>query len=126
MAVAADTHLHADFLSGASQLAAEDGAQILASAAGGREFAHRGLSDGDEVDLGGLTLRTWQTPGHTFEHIAYLLYDGPELLGVFTGGSLLVGSAARTDLSGADQAEPLSFKQKDGIITTTSTIIPTN
>ena len=55
-AFAADTHLHADFLSGALQLAAEDGAQILASAAGRRAFGHRGLADGDEVDLGGLTL----------------------------------------------------------------------
>ena len=75
-AFAADTHLHADFLSGARQLAADDGAQILASAAGGRAFGHRGLADGDEVDLGGLTLRAWATPGHTAEHLAYLLLDG--------------------------------------------------
>lgn len=60
-AFAADTHLHADFLSGAPQLAAQDGAQILASASGGRAFGHRGLADGDEVDLGGLTLRAWAT-----------------------------------------------------------------
>ena len=53
----ADTHLHADFLSGALQLAAQDGAQILASASGGRAFGHRRLADGDEVDLGGLALR---------------------------------------------------------------------
>jgi len=110
-AFAADTHLHADFLSGAPQLAAEDGAQILASAAGGRAFAHRGLADGDEVDLGGLTLRAWATPGHTAEHLAYLLLDGAQVLGVFTGGSLLVGAAARTDLSGAEQTEPLARSQ---------------
>src|SRR5262245_17162277 len=54
---AAETHLHADFMSGARQLAAEHGARILASAAGKREFDHTGLADGDEVDLGGLTLR---------------------------------------------------------------------
>ena len=62
--------------------------------------------DGDEVDLGGLTLRAWSTPGHTGEHIAYLLADGDTVLGVFTGGSLLVGAAARTDLvdPGADRA----------------------
>ena len=52
-----DTHLHADFLSGAHQLAATSGAQVLASAAGHREFTHTGLHDGDEVDLGGLRLR---------------------------------------------------------------------
>ena len=47
----ADTHLHADFLSGAVQLAHDDGAEVLASAAGHREFGHRGLVDGDQVDL---------------------------------------------------------------------------
>src|SRR5215468_9955077 len=57
IAYAADTHLHADFLSGAVQLAADDDATILASAAGMRAFDHRGLFDGDELDLGGLTLR---------------------------------------------------------------------
>ena len=111
IAFAADTHLHADFLSGARQLAADDGAQVLAAAAGLREFAHRGLSDGDEVDLGGLTLRAWSTPGHTFEHISYLLTDGAEVVAAFTGGSLLVGSAARTDLAGPGQAEPLARAQ---------------
>jgi rhodanese-related sulfurtransferase len=110
-AFAADTHLHADFLSGARQLAAEDGAQILASAAGGRAFGHRALADGDEVDLGGLTLRAWATPGHTAEHLVYLLLDGAQVLGVFTGGSLLVGAAARTDLSGPEQTEPLARSQ---------------
>jgi hydroxyacylglutathione hydrolase len=111
VAFAADTHLHADFLSGALQLAAEDGAQVLASAAGRRAFDHRGLADGDEVDLGGLTLRAWATPGHTAEHVAYLLLDGGQVLGVFTGGSLLVGAAARTDLSGPEQTEPLARSQ---------------
>jgi hydroxyacylglutathione hydrolase len=111
VAFAADTHLHADFLSGALQLAAEEGAQILASAAGRRVFGHRGLADGDEVDLGGLALRAWATPGHTAEHLVYLLCDGARVLGVFTGGSLLVGAAARTDLSGAEQTEPLARAQ---------------
>ena len=110
-AFAADTHLHADFLSGALQLAAEDGAQVLASAAGGRAFGHRGLADGDEVDLGGLALRVWATPGHTAEHLVYLLLDGAQVLAVFTGGSLLVGAAARTDLSGPQQTEPLARAQ---------------
>ncbi len=110
-AYAADTHLHADFLSGALQLAADDGAQILASAAGGRAFGHRALADGDEVDLGGLTLRAWATPGHTAEHLAYLLLDGAHVLAVFTGGSMLVGAAARTDLSGPEQTEALARSQ---------------
>lgn len=108
---AADTHLHADFLSGALQLAADDGAQVLASASGRRAFGHRGLADGDEADLGGLTLRAWATPGHTAEHVAYLLLDGAQVLGVFTGGSLLVGAVARTDLSGPEHTESLARSQ---------------
>jgi hydroxyacylglutathione hydrolase len=111
MAFAADTHLHADFLSGAVQLAAVDGAQVLASAAGDRMFAHRGLSDGDEVDLGGLTLRALATPGHTGEHLSFELLDGARPLGVFTGGSLIVGGAARTDLLGRYRTEALSRAQ---------------
>jgi glyoxylase-like metal-dependent hydrolase (beta-lactamase superfamily II)/rhodanese-related sulfurtransferase len=111
VAYAADTHLHADFLSGAVQLAATDDAVVLASAAGNRAFPHRGLRDGDEVDLGGLRLRAWGTPGHTDEHLAFLLLDGDSPIGVFTGGSLIVGAAARTDLVAADRTEDLARAQ---------------
>ena len=108
---AADTHLHADFLSGAHDLSAHDGATVLASTAGGRLFDHTGLADGDEVDLGGLRLRALRTPGHTDEHLAFTLHDGPRTLGVFTGGSLLVGAVARTDLVDPDRAEELARAQ---------------
>ena len=111
VAFAVDTHLHADFLSGARQLAASQGAGVLASAAGHREFGHRGLNDGDEVDLGGLHLRALGTPGHTHEHLSFLLLDGDRPLGVFTGGSLIVGAAARTDLVSPDQTEALARAQ---------------
>ncbi|MET9513727.1 MBL fold metallo-hydrolase [Streptomyces sp. NPDC002994] len=111
VAFAADTHLHADFLSGALQLAADDGAAVLASAAGNRAFPHTALADGDTTDLGGLTLRALATPGHTDEHLSFLLLDGSRELGVFTGGSLIVGSAARTDLLGADRAQELARAQ---------------
>lgn len=108
---AAETHLHADFLSGAGRLAARDGASVLGSAAGGRGFPHTGLADGDELDLGGLTLRAWTTPGHTAEHLAYLVLDGSRVRAVFTGGSLIVGAAARTDLTGAENTEALARAQ---------------
>jgi glyoxylase-like metal-dependent hydrolase (beta-lactamase superfamily II)/rhodanese-related sulfurtransferase len=111
VAYAADTHLHADFLSGAVQLAATDGAGVLASAAGVRAFAHHGLRDGDEVDLGGLVLRAWATPGHTDEHLAFLLLDGDSPIGVFTGGSLIVRAAARTDLVSPERTEELARAQ---------------
>ncbi|HVT21128.1 MAG TPA: MBL fold metallo-hydrolase [Mycobacteriales bacterium] len=108
---AADTHLHADFLTGASRLATADDATILASAGGNRRYPHRPLHDGDEVDLGGLRLQTITTPGHTDEHVAYVLLDGARPLGVFTGGSLIVGAAARTDLLGSDRAHELARAQ---------------
>ncbi|GAA3113590.1 MBL fold metallo-hydrolase [Streptosporangium carneum] len=111
VAWAADTHLHADFLSGAVQLGHEFGATVLASAAGHRVFPHRGLADGDEVDLGGLRLRALATPGHTDEHLSFLLLDGDREMGVFTGGSLIVNSAARTDLLGTERTEELARAQ---------------
>ncbi|GAA4722496.1 MBL fold metallo-hydrolase [Phytohabitans rumicis] len=111
IAYAAETHLHADFLSGARQLAYDHGTQILASAAGQRTFDHLRLDDGAEVDLGGLTLRALATPGHTPEHLSFLLLDGDREIGVFTGGSLIVGAAARTDLISPDRTEELARAQ---------------
>ena len=110
-AFAADTHLHADFLSGARQLASTDTASVLASAAGRREFDHTGLRDGDEIDLGGLRLRALGTPGHTDEHLSFLMLDGDHPVGVFTGGSLLVGAVARTDLVDPARTEELARAQ---------------
>lgn len=110
VAFAADTHLHADFLTGAIDLT-RSGATLLASAAGGREYPHTGLHDGDDVDLGGLVLRALATPGHTDEHLSFLLLDGSRPLGVFTGGSLIVGAAARTDLVSPERTEELTRAQ---------------
>jgi hydroxyacylglutathione hydrolase len=107
LAYTAETHLHADFVSGSRELAAH-GAQVLAATAAHLEFPHRGLGDGDEVDLGGLWLRALATPGHTPEHLAYLLADGARPLALFSGGSLLVGAVARTDLISPDRTEELA------------------
>ena len=107
IAYSAETHLHADFVSGSRELAAQ-GAQVLAPAAGHSEFPHRGVGDGEEVDLGGLKLRALATPGHTPEHLSYLLLDGSTPVALFSGGSLLVGSVARTDLIAPEQTEQLA------------------
>ena len=93
------------------QLASTDAASVLASAAGDREFDHTGLRDGDEIDLGGLRLRALGTPGHTDEHLSFLLLDGDHPVGVFTGGSLLVGAVARTDLVDPARTEELARAQ---------------
>lgn len=107
IAYTVETHLHADFVSGSRELAA-DGATIVASRAAALEFPHRGLDDGDELDLGGLRLRAIATPGHTPEHLSYLLLDGAHPLALFSGGALLPGSVARTDLIDPDETEPLA------------------
>ena len=107
LAYSLETHLHADFVSGSRELA-RLGATVLAPRAGRSEFPHRGLDDEEEVDLGGLTFRAIGTAGHTPEHLAYLLLDGSSPLGLFSGGALLVGSVARTDLISPDQTEPLA------------------
>jgi len=103
----AETHLHADFVSGSRELAA-GGTTVLAPADGGIEFGHRGLRHGDELPVGDLILRALATPGHTPEHLAYLLLDGELPLAVFTGGSLLVGSVARTDLIAPEETDRLA------------------
>jgi len=104
VAYAAETHLHADFVSGLGELRAL-GARLVVPAAGDYAAAAAPLAGGDELDLGGLTLRALATPGHTPEHLAYLLVDGATPLGVFSGGSLLVGAAARTDLVDPERTE---------------------
>lgn len=107
IAFALETHLHADFVSGARELGAL-GASLLGPRDAQHQFPVRGMVNGDELDLGGLTLRAIGTPGHTPEHLAYLLLDGPSPVALFTGGSLLVDSVARTDLIDPDQTEALA------------------
>jgi glyoxylase-like metal-dependent hydrolase (beta-lactamase superfamily II)/rhodanese-related sulfurtransferase len=107
LAYSLETHLHADFVSGSRELA-RLGSTVLAPRAGRIGFPHRGLDDEEEVDLGGLTLRAIGTPGHTPEHLGYLLLDGQRAVALFSGGALLVGSVARTDLISPDQTEPLA------------------
>jgi hydroxyacylglutathione hydrolase len=107
IAYVAETHLHADFLTGSRELAA-GGAQVLAPRASRLRYFHRGLEDGQQVDLGGLALEAMATPGHAPEHLAYLLVDGDRPLALFSGGALLVGTVARTDLISPDQTEPLA------------------
>ena len=97
-----ETHLHADFVSGHSELAESTGARIYLGAGSGAEFPHISVKDGDEIQFGQCRLRFLQTPGHTLESICILMNDSGEpdrAATVFTGDTLFVGDVGRPDLS---------------------------
>jgi hydroxyacylglutathione hydrolase len=106
-----ETHVHNDYLSGALEVRAATGAEVVAPANGGYGFPHRALTEGDEIDLGGIALRAVGTPGHTPEHLSYVVWEAGRPVAVFTGGSLIHGSAGRTDLLGDGRAEELARAQ---------------
>jgi glyoxylase-like metal-dependent hydrolase (beta-lactamase superfamily II)/rhodanese-related sulfurtransferase len=106
--LAAETHLHADFVTGSRELAAAHGASVAASAAGEVAWPHQAVTDGDELDFGRWRIRALATPGHTPEHLAYVLVEDGRARAVFTGGSLMVGSVARTDLIDPADTEALT------------------
>ncbi len=107
---AADTHIHADYVSGARELAERCGAKLYLSDAGPAEwkyrfagsYDHQLLKEGDRFFVGNVCLDVIHTPGHTPESLTYLLTDvgggasGP--MGVFTGDFVFVGSIGRPDL----------------------------
>jgi len=104
----ADTHSHADYISGGPELAAR-GARFVAPREGHLETPHVPIDPGTEVVLApGRVLHAIATPGHTPEHLAYLLEEDGVPVALFSGGSLMVGTVGRTDLLGAAQAEPLA------------------
>ena len=105
-----ETHVHADFVSGARELAAATGAPLYAGRLGETEFPHQPLDDGDEVPVGRLRLRALWTPGHTPEHISYLLFDplhGEEPVALFSGDVLFAGEIGRPDLLGPEATRGL-------------------
>lgn len=101
----AETHIHADFLSGSRELAALTGAKLYLSDEGGEdwqyEFPHIGLKHGDKIKLGNLSLEVLHTPGHTPESISFLLTDHAATdkpVMIFTGDFVFVGDVGRPDL----------------------------
>lgn len=108
-----ETHVHNDYVSGALEIRAAAAAEIAAPARGAYAFPHRAMAEGEEVRVGALRLVAWETPGHTPEHLAWLVYeDGRgDPVAVFGGGSLIVGSAGRTDLLGPDLTDGLTRAQ---------------
>ena len=82
-----ETHVHNDYLSGALELRASHGVEILAPARGGYTFDHRPMDEGDALDLNGLRIVARATPGHTPGHVSF--YYAPERA-LFAGDALAV------------------------------------
>ena len=107
-----ETHLHNDYVSGGLHLAAQHGADLVMPAGSGAAFDHTpAFHDEDLPSAGGLTVRPIHTPGHTPEHVSYLVLIDGEPVAVFSGGSLLVGSSGRPDLLGPQRARSLAMLQ---------------
>ncbi len=102
-----ETHVHADLMSGARELCARVGsAKIFVSHEGGARygFDHEGIDDGDRFEFGSLVVTAKHTPGHTPEHVSFVLAEKEHVetpWGILTGDSLFVNSAGRPDLTGA-------------------------
>jgi hydroxyacylglutathione hydrolase len=104
-----ETHIHADFAAGSTALGAAAGAELALSAYDQGEhyryaMAHRALRDGDVIEAGSVRIQALHTPGHTPEHLSFLVFDGERSVAapvaLFSGDFLLVGSLGRPDLLG--------------------------
>ena len=115
IAVVLETHVHADFASGARALAARTGATLLESAHDrGETFEvthpHRDIAHGERVSVGDIDLEAVHTPGHTPEHLSFLIFerDSPEPTAMLSGDFLFVGSVGRPDLLGDEESARLA------------------
>lgn len=95
---ALDTHLHNDFVSGRRELQAEAGTDIAE------------LAPAQELSVGDVTFQAIHTPGHTPDHLSYLLTEGSRPRALFSGGAVMVGAIARTDLLGPHLAVHLALE----------------
>lgn len=104
-----ETHIHADFVSGARDLAKRTGAQLLLSDEGDANWKYAYaeadgatlVKDGYEFMVGNVRLRVVHTPGHTPEHIAFVITDmaaADEPISIVTGDFVFVGDVGRPDL----------------------------
>lgn len=103
-----DTHVHADHISGARRLAAEQGADLCLHESAQVAYPFQPLTDGEDLELGQLRLRILHTPGHRREMLSILVVNpprSPEPSMVITGDCLLVGDVGRPDFGGGDAAE---------------------
>lgn len=106
---AAETHIHADFLSGSRELARQTGAKLYLSDEGDEnwkyefspEFDVQLVKDGDTFKVGNIIFEVMHSPGHTPEHISFIITDSAganKPIGIFTGDFVFVGDIGRPDL----------------------------
>lgn len=109
IAYVTETHIHADFISGARELAQKTGAKLLLSAEGGTDWQYQFakvdgaqlVRHGDEIDLGRVRIQVRHTPGHTPEHVCFVVTDratSDRPIGMFSGDFVFVGDVGRPDL----------------------------
>lgn len=116
-----ETHIHADLVSGCLELADRTGtAKVCVSSEGGAEygFPHQKLKDGDQINLGRVILTAKHTPGHTPEHMSYLVSESnhpDQSFAIFSGDCLFANSVGRPDLLGDDQTDGLAKQLYESI-----------
>lgn len=119
-----ETHIHADYASGARELARQTGAELFVSAYDDGEafvvsYPHHDLRDGESIEIGAVSLVALHTPGHTPEHLSFLVYDrarstaAPMLL--LSGDFLFVGSVGRPDLLGEAETRGLAQRLYESV-----------
>ncbi len=117
-----ETHIHADYASGARALAERTGATLLVSAHDrGETFevtgAHQDMANGARVAVGDVELEAVHTPGHTPEHLSFLVFERgrPEPAALLSGDFLFVGSVGRPDLLGDEESAGLAGRLYDSV-----------
>ena len=111
LSIVLETHIHNDYVTGGLALSTKRGAGYAVSAQAKVNFARDAINDGDILRAGSLRIKVVATPGHTDNHLSYIVEDDEGNRVLFSGGSLLYGSVGRTDLLGSHLTETLSHAQ---------------
>lgn len=106
-----ETHIHADFVTGAPEVIDAVNAPVHVSHEAPMAYPHKGLKHGDTLRLDGAEVDVIASPGHTPEHVSFVLRTGEGPPALFSGGALTAGAAARTDLVAPELTEPLTRAQ---------------
>jgi hydroxyacylglutathione hydrolase len=113
-----ETHVQADHVSGALELARRTGAKVYVHESAEVDFPHVDVRDGDEIQLGNDYVRVLHTPGHSEDSVCYLVGDrtrGPDPWFALTGDTLFVGSAGRPDLHGDEASRWLAGRLHESL-----------